>query len=143
MLLFVIVVCVVAAGFLLGPAVTRPDVPTLLFVPLWIAALGWVAYWWLWRLSYRLEVDGDRLRWSTPLRSGEVRVSDVQGIRSGLLGQNAVFEIRDRPDITCLMRGGFLEFATALAEDRRIPLTTTSTNRPGGFGRTTGFKREE
>ena len=133
----------VFAVFLVVTALTRPDGPPLAFVILWIAALGWNAYWWLWRLSYRLEVDGDRLRWATPLRTGEVLVSDIQGIRSGFLGQTAVIELRERPALTCLLRGGFVEFATALAEDRGIPLVPTSSNRTWGFGRMTGFRREE
>jgi hypothetical protein len=105
-------------------SLTRPDGPSLLFMALWIGALGWNAYWWLWRISYRLEVDGDRLRWMTPLRNGEVLVSDVQAIRSGWLNQLAVIEVRDNADITSLSRSGISEFASALAGDRAIPVNT-------------------
>ena len=91
---------VLFGGLFVVLAVTRPDGPPLLFVLAWIAILGWNAYWFLWRLSYRLEVDGDRLRWMTPLRTGEVRVSDVLDIHPGMFGQATVIELRDGETLT-------------------------------------------
>jgi hypothetical protein len=115
----------VAAGVaMVVTTLVRPDGPPLLFVAIWIGALGWSVYWLLWRVSYRLEVDGERLRWRTPLRAGEILLSDVQGIRTGWFGGMAVIEVRDHEDVMSLSRTGISEFASAVAGDRDIPVDT-------------------
>ena len=43
-------------------AMVRGDGPPAWFGVLWLAALGWNAYWWLLRICTEVEVDSDTLR---------------------------------------------------------------------------------
>jgi hypothetical protein len=144
MTLFVFVGLGAAAVYLLFLAVTGLRGPGLVFTFLWLGALAWNAYWWLWRTSYRIEVAGDRLRWMTPIRRGEVSVSDVEAIRPGLLNQVTIIEVREGPDVICLSRTGIAEFAAAIAGDRDIPVSARIplSERLSGAIRGSAFERE-
>ena len=124
-ILLVFAALAVAAVFLIVMTITSSQGPPLLFAIAWVGIFAWNAYWSLWRSSYRMDVDGDRLLWKTPLRQGEVRVSDIQAIRPGLIGQVAVIEVRDHEDLTCLARRGIAEFTAALADGRPIEVSLT------------------
>ena len=63
---------VMAVGFVTAAAMS--NAPLLVFAALWVAALLWNGYWFLLRLVYDLELDGDVIRWRTPLRSGTIAV---------------------------------------------------------------------
>jgi hypothetical protein len=87
------------------------DVRFLLFGLFWLAALGWNAYWWLVRISYRLDLNGDELRWLTPTRSGTIPLHQLRAIRPYRFGRNVtVFEVGDGSSILVLTRRGFTDF---------------------------------
>lgn len=125
-------------AFLTVAAFTRSDGPPILFTIAWLVILGWNGYWWLWRFSYRVEVDGDRLTWMTPLRRGDARLADIEGVHFGWLGQITVIMLRDQNDVKILTRKGIEEFVEALTGDRlKVPFF----QRAGELGRS-GFRRE-
>ena len=123
---------------------TETKAPPLWFAAIWVLAVAWNAYWWLWRMSYRVEVDGDRLIWKMPLRHGEARVQDVEAVRPWTLTrQVSVIALRDLPDIIVQTRRGLPEFAATLAEDRAVPVTISlPLGERAGFGGT-GFERQD
>jgi hypothetical protein len=86
------------------------------FVVLWLAALGWNAYWWLFRIPQEVRVGGSTLAWSAPLRRGEVPLDDVVRLRPSRTGrQFAVVELRGRRPLVVPIRYGFAGFRNALA----------------------------
>jgi hypothetical protein len=139
---FVLAVLCIAGVWMVVSTATGQGGPPLYFTVLWLAALGWNVYWWLWRISYRIEVDGDRLRWKTPLRSGRALVGDVESIRPGFRGQTTVLEMRAGRDVICLTRNGISEFVAALTRDRAILVTRSSATGLITFGSQNGFRRD-
>jgi hypothetical protein len=140
-LLLVFAAFIVFGAVFIVLAITRPDGPPLLFVLAWIAILAWNGYWFLWRLSYRIQADGDRLLWTTPLRTGEARVGDVAAVRAGWLGQMMVVELRDGETLMSLNRKGVSEFAEALTGERSDP--ETFGERIRRLGQPSAFQRQE
>jgi hypothetical protein len=61
-------------------AVGDRDGPTLLFLLVWIAVLGWNAYWFLLRLCYRLDLQDGILHWRAPLRSGHAPLVGLRAL---------------------------------------------------------------
>jgi hypothetical protein len=77
--------------------------------PLLIAA---AAYALLVRVAYRVDLDGDTLRWWTPLRSGEQPVAQLLAIRPSRLGRNiADLVFLDDSRVPVMTRRGFIPFA--------------------------------
>jgi hypothetical protein len=71
------------------------------------------AYALLVRIAYRVELDGDTLRWWTPLRSGEQPLAQLLAIRPSRHGRNiADFVFFDNSRVRVLTTRGFLPFAT-------------------------------
>ncbi|HTL42523.1 MAG TPA: hypothetical protein VL294_13725 [Pseudolysinimonas sp.] len=110
------------AAFVVAFAAQRADLAGAAFLVLWIAVVAWNAYMLLWRLCIRLDVEGDRLLWTAPLRSGETRVSEIVAIRPGLLGRSTVIALRDGRGLEFLSRTGVREFADALDGGRGLPV---------------------
>lgn len=108
---------VIAVVFVTVAAMSNASL--LVFAALWVAALSWNGYWFLLRLVYDLELDGDVVRWRTPLRSGTVPLSDVVELRPSRFGSNAeVFELADRRRLLVFVRKGFRAFADELVARR-------------------------
>lgn len=108
---------IIAVGLAIAAAMTSP--PVLVFVALWVAALLWNGYWFLLRIVYDLVLDGDVLRWRTPVRSGTVKLSDVVELRPSRLGSNAeVIEFADRSRLIVFVRKGFKAFADEMKARR-------------------------
>ena len=108
---------VIAVGFVTAAAMS--NAPLLVFAALWVATLLWNGYWFLLRLVYDLELDGDAIRWRTPLRSGTITLSDVVELRPSRFGSNAeVFELVDRARLLVFVRKGFRAFADELVARR-------------------------
>jgi hypothetical protein len=82
----VLVVFVVLAVVFLTQA-ARHSGPPWWFLVLWLAAFGWNAYWWTFRICTEVRVDGGRLAWRTPLRRDEVALSDVTRVRPSRWGR--------------------------------------------------------
>lgn len=56
----------------------------------WLAAFGWTAYWWLLRIPVGVLLELDTLMWDAPLRSGQLPVATITGVRPMRLGPTAV-----------------------------------------------------
>ena len=56
----------------------RFSVPFLLF---WLFALGWNAYWWLFRVAYSLALRDGVLEWEAPLRRGHIATAALTAFR--------------------------------------------------------------
>ena len=50
------------------------------FMALWVGALAWNAYWWLFRVAYVLELSDTELRWRAPLAHGTVPVRALREV---------------------------------------------------------------
>jgi hypothetical protein len=111
----VLVVFVVLAVVFLTQA-ARHSGPPWWFLVLWLAAFGWNAYWWTFRICTEVRVDGGRLAWRTPLRRDEVALSDVTRVRPSRMGQRqmAGVELRDRRPLLVPVRYGFDRLVDAL-----------------------------
>jgi hypothetical protein len=81
---------------------------------LWIAMVGWNAYWFLLRIVYQFEVGDGVLSWRAPLRSGQVPVTEVIAIRPSRLGVGYVVATRRGAILVAFASQGFGEFAAAL-----------------------------
>jgi hypothetical protein len=103
-------------------AIQRQEWEGLAFFAVWLAVGCIVGYQLLWKVSYRLELEGDTLRWFTPFRRGEVHVGEILSITPGFGRQDTVFEVAEKDDIRCLTRRGLPEFAALVAGDRMIPV---------------------
>jgi hypothetical protein len=77
-------------------------VPFALF---WLGALGWNAYWWLFRIVYRMRLDAGVLEWHTPVRSGQLPLAEITLIRSIAL-LPSVLAIRRRNGRALLILAG-------------------------------------
>lgn len=60
--------------------IRREGWPGALFMAAWFGALAWNVYWWMFRVAYRLELEGDELRWRAPLARGRLSVSSITGV---------------------------------------------------------------
>ena len=76
--LFVMTVLVIAGIFLAVRTISGQPGPPVWFGALWILALGWSMYWWLFRVAYRVELVGRTLNWRAPLRSGSIPVDAIE-----------------------------------------------------------------
>ena len=57
--------------------------PPAAFVLFWVAAYGWNAYWWLFRIAYEVAVvRGSTLRWRSIATTREVALARVKGIHT-------------------------------------------------------------
>lgn len=103
-------------------AISQQTWGALPFFVVWVVIGAFVASQLLGRISYRLESDGETLRWFTPLRRGEVPVREIVAITQGLSGRETIFEVRDGDDVVCVTRRGIIEFAEVVADDSGIPV---------------------
>jgi hypothetical protein len=111
-------------GFLLFAAVavvivlgaSRHQGPPVGFLVFWFGALGWNAYWWLFRMCTEMKVEGPTLSWSTALRHGTAPMSDVRRMRKSRMGrQLAVIELQGRRPLLVPVRYGFSDLQNALS----------------------------
>ena len=108
---------VLAACFLVALSLTRPDqAPPWWFSALWCLAVIWNAYWFLFRISYRLDLDSDVLRWYAPLRHGAVPLNQLCKVRpSRAGGQIQKLDAVSHRPVLVLARKGFVAFAAQLS----------------------------
>lgn len=99
-------------------ATVRGDGPPVWFTALWLAALGWNAYWWLIRTCSEVRTDASTLEWSTPLGHGEVPLFDIVRVRSSRLGrQIAVIELQGRRPLLVPVLYGFSQLARFIGDN--------------------------
>ena len=114
------VALVAAAAFTAGAvalimASVRGQGPAIPFSILWFAALGWNAYWWLFRFVIQVEIDADELRWRTIVLRGSVPVAAVRRVRpSAFSRQLAVLEVDGARPLVVWVRYGFDRFMSAV-----------------------------
>lgn len=78
----------------------------------YLAIISWNAYWFGFRIVYRLEVEDGTLSWSTALRSGQHPVEEAVAIRQGGFGLPVIHGTGWHLDV--LNGPGFGQFAEAL-----------------------------
>lgn len=102
----------VAGVFLLVVAADPKHGPGPLFSALWFLALLWNAYWVLFRVSYRIEMEENQIRWFTPLRRGQFSLDELVSIGSpSILYSLAIFKRTSGPSVITLVQRGLPEFA--------------------------------
>lgn len=107
---------IVAVLLVVVNAIGRSGGPPVVATCLWITAMGWNAYWFLFRIAYELESDGDRLRWRAPLRSGEMALADLTGVRSR--SSVGVISGASQQRVLVWVRKGFVQFTEAMVAAR-------------------------
>lgn len=108
-------IMVITIVFDRGGSHSSSSAPPLWFLVAWLAALGWNLYWWLFRMCIEVRVDGATLSWSTPLRRGEVALTDVIRIRPRRMSrQFATIELRGRRSLFVPVRYGFGQLQNAI-----------------------------
>lgn len=127
---------------IVGTATTgQPPLPVTI---LWIGAVTWNAYWFLWRIGHSIDVDGTRLTWRAVLRSRTVDVSELTGNEAfgRVLTQ---LTVRNAPSFVMMpFQNGWLQFLDALnAIHPDHPFAPTTVNRHSGgwlyFSSKTGY----
>ena len=89
--------------------------PPVAFLGVWLAIFAWSGYWLLFRLCYRLELDDHLLRWYTPLRQGDLPLSDLREIAPSRVGSKLqVLRTSRGESIPVALRKGFATFASAV-----------------------------
>ena len=112
---FVVAAIVLVGATLVGGRDSPPDGFTIF----WLAAVGWNAYWWLFRIAAELRIEGSDLCWWTPLRSGRVPLAEVTEIRPWPLASNVgVFRLTTGPSVIVIATKGFRAFTDEIARIR-------------------------
>lgn len=79
---------IVAVALLVS--LTGDDRPPVSFVLFWLFALGWNAYWWLFRVAYSLTLREGILEWEAPARRGAIPTTDLTAFRPMTLLPNVI-----------------------------------------------------
>jgi hypothetical protein len=112
--------------------------PGPLFGAAWFLILLWNAYWFLFRVSYRIELEGNHILWFTPLRHGEFPLDDLVSIRSPLLiYQLSIFKRRSGASVIMMVQRGLFEFGSEV--HRRAPEVTVTSGIYEKFLRVSGW----
>jgi hypothetical protein len=114
---------VIAIPLLLATAGHRNG-PPVLFATAWIAIAIHHAYWFLFRIAYELEFDGQELRWRAPLRSGNINLGDIDRFRPFRFGSSVeVIESTSGAKVLVMVRPGLSDFAeTFVARKPGLPI---------------------
>ena len=110
--------CLVGTPMLLSSLAIGAGPPPW-FAIVWIAILGWNVYWWIFRVTFALKVEGDRLYWQGAFRAGSLPLTDISRLRpSGFGSAIEVIESTDGSTILVWTRRGFGSFCQALQSRR-------------------------
>lgn len=116
LLLLAFLAFALAAVALVVITVRGGEGPPAWFTALWLAAIVWNAYWWLFRICVEVRVDGPTLEWSAPLRRARAPLAEVIRIRAFRFGrQLAVVELQRRRPLLVPVRFGFGNLERAIA----------------------------
>jgi len=100
-------------------AITGDDGPSAPFLLFWLVALGWNAYWWLFRVAFSLTVSNGALEWEAPLRRGRVPITELTAFRPMKLLPNVLVIKHTGGRPLLVMPGkGIADLATAIAGSR-------------------------
>ena len=112
-----VVFAVVALALTIGALSSKG--PPAAFALLWCAALVWNAYWFLWRMAFELELDGEVMRWQVPLRKGQLKVANITEVRPSKFGSSAmVMKMNDGSSLLVMVRKGLSSFTDVLQSAR-------------------------
>ena len=100
-------------------AITGDDGPSAPFLLFWLFALGWNAYWWLFRVAFSLTIGNGVLEWEAPLRRGRIPVTELTAFRPMKLLPNVVLisHTGGRP-LLVMPRKGIVDLASAIGRSR-------------------------
>jgi hypothetical protein len=100
-------------------AITGDEGFSVPFVLFWLVALGWNAYWWLFRIVYSLTLRDGALEWEAPLRRGRIPTTDLTAFRPMTLLPNVVVIKHAGGRALLVMPGkGISDLAAALRQAR-------------------------
>ncbi len=136
------VTAVVGSFVIFAPRGSQPG-PGPLFDVAWFAILLWNAYWFLFRISYHVELEDNQIRWFTPLRRGEFLLGDFVSIGAPLLAfRVSIFKCNYGPSAMIIVGRGLDKFAAEVQQ--RSPAVRVSTETYERFERRSawnGFRR--
>ncbi len=116
------VMTVLAVGFIV--AANQMPAVLVLVVIVFVAVIIWTVFRTLFRRAYRLELTGDRLRWSAPLATGELRIDELSAVRQARVGPGIWVLIgRDSFCVSIPVRKGlraFLKEIQVIRPDLRV-----------------------
>ena len=95
------------------------DAPPILFTLVWLAGVGWNAYWWLFRIASEIALDPPRLTAKCPFQKRTVPLHEIMAIRPMRVAPNLVIFVihGQRPIITMVVKG-FREFTEEIQRIR-------------------------
>ena len=113
--------CLVAIAIVRELLSTRDPI-LVVFILLWLGALAWNGYWFLFRMAYEIGItEGGQLHWRTVLSAHEVPLGHIENVKSpfgwfsrGLLRIN----VRDHTSPLLMTAPGFTQVAEALVRAR-------------------------
>jgi hypothetical protein len=95
------------------------NAPSPLFTALWLAALGWNAYWWLFRIAYALRLEDDELVCEMPRGAVRLRLIELNEIRPmRFASQIEVIEHRRGRPVLVMAAKGLGPFQSEVSERR-------------------------
>jgi hypothetical protein len=130
--------------FLVWDSATGAAGPGWAFTGFWLVAVCYMAYGFLWRTAYELELRNDVLCWKTPLRSGQVALRDIRELHPWVWGRNAeAIDFMDGRRILVMVQQGFTAFANDLAASAPgLPITVSRwANVADRWGGESGYRR--
>ncbi len=123
------VLCLVAAALIIELFSSR-DPLLVLFIALWLAALAWNGYWFLFRVTFEIGVsDGATLQWRTMTATRQAPLTRIQGVKQRFRPLGAgmrTIVLEGAPSLLLLTSPGFDEVARMIARFR--PDISMSTN---------------
>ena len=111
--------------------------PSWWFMAFWALIVISNGYTFLFRLSYRIELEGDLLRWYTPFRQGAFGLDELGSISSSMFSNVLRFKRSSGSGVIMLCRRGLVEFADEVQS--RAPAVTVNAGRYDAFGHDYGW----
>jgi len=90
--------------------------PPIGFTLFWVGAVAWNAYWFLFRIGYQVEVDGQVVTWRTPLRRRTADLNRLTGVGSLWMGFSRLTVDGERSLFMMTLGPGWVTFLQALAQ---------------------------
>jgi hypothetical protein len=110
---------IVAIVLIIGTLAGGDNAPPAAFTVLWLCALAWNGYWWLFRIATELRIDGLELSWSSPLRSGRVSFGQLIEIRPMRFASNVeIFKVQGGQSIIVMATKGLRAFTDEISRRR-------------------------
>ena len=129
------VLCLVAIAIVRELLSTRDPI-LVVFILLWLGALAWNGYWFLFRMAYEIGItEGGQLHWRTVLSAHEVPLGHIENVKSpfGWFSRGQLrINVRDHTSPVLMTAPGFTQVAEALVRAKPDLSITTGWARPCG-----------